>query len=174
MRKTRKLGQACVLMVSLDHINQTKVQKLINVSFLSTTFNYANNPLHYNDRYLISAPEERQIKPNWTEESPAHLQHRMHYFYLQCFLFRQKPQDDSRSLHSVVGLPVLQGLSLLPLLLRFVLQVVPLLQVAQHQAVQDVLVGLLDQLLEQPQRHDADLKTRKIRFTWQGSRRLLL
>lgn len=42
-------------------------------------------------------------------------------------------------------LPVLQGL---PLLLRFVLQVIPLLQAAQHQAVEDVLVGLLDQLLE--------------------------
>lgn len=53
-------------------------------------------------------------------------------------------------------LAVLQGL---PLLLRFVLQVVPLLQVTQHQAVEDVLVGLLNQLLKQPQRHDADLRT---------------
>ena len=61
-----------------------------------------------------------------------------------------------RSLHGVVGLPVLQGL---PLLLRLVLQVVPLLQAPQHQAVEDVLVGLLDEMLEQPQRHDADLGT---------------
>lgn len=53
-------------------------------------------------------------------------------------------------------LPILQGF---PLLLRFVLQVVPLFQAAQHQAVEDVLVGLLDQLLKQPQRHDADLGT---------------
>lgn len=62
------------------------------------------------------------------------------------------------SLHSVVGLAIFQGLSLL---LRLVLQVVPLLQAAQHQAVEDVLVGLLDQLLEQPQRHDADLTTKE-------------
>ena len=59
-----------------------------------------------------------------------------------------------RSLHSVMGLAILQRL---PLLLRFVLQVVSLLKVAEHQAVEDVLVGLLDQLLKQPQRHDADL-----------------
>ncbi len=57
-----------------------------------------------------------------------------------------------------MGLPVLQGL---PLLLRFVLKVVPLFQATQHQAVEDVLVGLLDQLLEQPQCHDADLGTQK-------------
>lgn len=50
-----------------------------------------------------------------------------------------------RSLHSIVGLPVLQGL---PLILRLVLQVVPLLKAAQQQAVEDVLVGLLNQLLE--------------------------
>lgn len=49
------------------------------------------------------------------------------------------------SLHGIMGLPVLQGL---PLLLRFVLQVVPLFQAAQHQAVEDVLAGLLDQLLK--------------------------
>lgn len=53
-----------------------------------------------------------------------------------------------------MGLPVLQGL---PLLLRLVLQVVPLVEAAQGQAVEDVLVGLLDQLLEQAQCHDADL-----------------
>lgn len=53
-----------------------------------------------------------------------------------------------------MGLPVLQGL---PLLLRFVLQVIPLLQTAQGQAVEDVLVRLLDQLLKEPQCHDADL-----------------
>lgn len=62
--------------------------------------------------------------------------------------------DRAQSLHGIVGLPVLQGL---PLLLRLVLQVVPLLQAAQGQAVEDVLVGLLDQLLEQAQCHDADL-----------------
>lgn len=61
------------------------------------------------------------------------------------------------ALHSIVELPVLQGL---PLLLRFVLQVIPLFQVAQHQTVEDVLVGLLEQLLKEPQRHDADLDTR--------------
>lgn len=55
-------------------------------------------------------------------------------------------------------LPVLQGL---PLLLRFVLQVIPLFQAAQHQAVQDMLAGLLDQLLKQTHRHDADLGTRE-------------
>lgn len=55
-------------------------------------------------------------------------------------------------------LPVLQGL---PLLLRFVLQVIPFFQAAQHQAIQDMLAGLLDQLLKQPQRHDADLGTGK-------------
>lgn len=53
-----------------------------------------------------------------------------------------------------MGLPVLHGL---PLLLRFVLQVIPLFQTAQDQAVEDVLVWLLDQLLEEPQCHDADL-----------------
>ena len=58
------------------------------------------------------------------------------------------------SLQGIVELPVLQGL---PLLLWFVLQVVPLFQAAQHQAVEDVLVGLLDELLKEPQRHDADL-----------------
>lgn len=57
-----------------------------------------------------------------------------------------------------MGLPVLQGL---PLLLRFVLQVVPLVQATQHQAVEDVLAGLLDQLLKQPQCHDADLGTQE-------------
>lgn len=61
-----------------------------------------------------------------------------------------------------MGLAVLQGLSLL---LRLVLQVVPLLQAAQHQAVEDVLVGLLDQLLKQPQRHDADLGTEGMRLS---------
>lgn len=45
----------------------------------------------------------------------------------------------------------------LALLLGFVLQVVPLLQAAQHQTVKDVLVGLLDQVFEQAERHDADL-----------------
>lgn len=57
-----------------------------------------------------------------------------------------------------MGLPVLQGL---PLLLWFVLQVVPLFQATQQQAVEDVLAGLLDQMLKQPQRHDADLGTEK-------------
>ena len=57
-----------------------------------------------------------------------------------------------RSLHGVVGQAVLQRL-----LLGFDLQVVPLLQAAQQQAEQDVLAGLLDQLLKQPQGHDADL-----------------
>lgn len=61
------------------------------------------------------------------------------------------------SLHSIVRLPVLQRL---PLLLRLVLHVVPLLQASQHQAVEDVPVGLLDELLEQPQGHDADLEDR--------------
>lgn len=54
-----------------------------------------------------------------------------------------------------MGLPVLQGL---PFLLRLVLQVVPLVQAAQSQAVEDVLVWLMDQLLEQTQCHDADLE----------------
>lgn len=49
------------------------------------------------------------------------------------------------SLHGIMGLPVLQRL---PLLLWFVLQVVTLLQATQQQAVEDVLVGLLDQLLK--------------------------
>lgn len=53
-------------------------------------------------------------------------------------------------------LPVLQRL---PFLLRLVFQVVPLLQTAQHQTVEDVLIGLLDQLLEESQSHDADLET---------------
>lgn len=75
------------------------------------------------------------------------------------------------SLHGVVGLAVLQGLSLL---LRLVLQVVPLLQAAQHQAVEDVLVGLLDQLLKQPQRHDADLGTRRGRGLAHAQPSLLL
>lgn len=56
-----------------------------------------------------------------------------------------------------MGLAVLHGF---PFLLGLVLQVVPLLQATQHQTVEDVLVGLLDQLLKQTQRHDADLRTR--------------
>lgn len=65
-----------------------------------------------------------------------------------------------------MGLPVLQGL---PLLLRFVLQVIPLLQTAQDQAVEDVLVRLLDQLLEEPQCHDADLRAQmEKRRAWLG------
>lgn len=70
------------------------------------------------------------------------------------FILALAKRERDQSLHSIMGLPVLQGL---PLLLRLVLQVVPLLQATQGQAVEDVLVGLLDQLLEQAQRHDADL-----------------
>lgn len=36
----------------------------------------------------------------------------------------------------------------LPVLLRFVFQVIPLFQTAQNQAVEDVLVGLLNELLK--------------------------
>lgn len=44
-------------------------------------------------------------------------------------------------------LPVLQRLTLL---LWFVFQVIPLFQAAENQAVEDVLVGLLNELLKQP------------------------
>ena len=69
------------------------------------------------------------------------------------------------SLHSVVRLAVLQRL---PVLLGLVLQVVPLLQAAQHQTVEDVLAGLLDQMLEQTQRHDADLVTTNAQWVGLG------
>lgn len=50
-----------------------------------------------------------------------------------------------RSLHGIVELPVLQGL---PLILWFILQVIPFFQVAQHQAMKDMVVGLVDELLK--------------------------
>lgn len=89
----------------------------------------------------------------------------MHSFYFFPIVFVQKcmcsadreNNDQMRGpLHGIMGLAVLQRLSLF---LWFVLQIVPLLQIPEHHAVEDVLVGLLDQLLKQPQRHDADLET---------------
>lgn len=57
-------------------------------------------------------------------------------------------------------LPVLHVLALLTFLLDLVLDVVTLLNVAQHQVVQHMLARFLQQLLEQPQGHDADLQWR--------------
>lgn len=53
----------------------------------------------------------------------------------------------ARSLHGIMKLPVLQRL---PILLWFVFQVIPLFQTAQNQAVEDVLVGFLNELFKEP------------------------
>lgn len=72
-------------------------------------------------------------------------------------VYREKKCLRSRLLHGVVRLPVLHVLALLALLLGLVLDVVALVDAAQHQVVQNVLARLLQQLLEQPQGHDTDL-----------------
>lgn len=77
----------------------------------------------------------------------------MHWFYFEIFAFVQRifknvnPAAQGRlkviggSLHSIMRLAIFQRL---PLFLWFILQVIPLLQAAQHQVAEDVLVGLLD------------------------------
>lgn len=69
-------------------------------------------------------------------------------------------------LHSVVRLPVLHVLAFLALVLCLVLDVVALVNAAQHQVVQHVLARLLQQLLEQPQSHDADLHREQKSFVY--------